>query len=55
MNFLNAMQREAALTRTENGALTHASSGTECLDLFFRAGGMRSASESDIAGTVIRA
>ncbi|MBP0972119.1 MAG: DUF2828 family protein [Oscillospiraceae bacterium] len=55
MEFLTALQREADLTCTENGALTHTSSGTDCLDLFFRAGGMRAASENDIAGTVIRA
>ena len=55
MNFLNHMKQESNLTYTENGALTHASSGSECLDLFFRAGGMRGASEQEIADVVIRA
>lgn len=55
MNFLNHLKAEANQAYTENGALTHASSGTDCLDLFFRAGGMRKADETAIANAVIRA
>ncbi|MBR3447547.1 MAG: DUF2828 family protein [Oscillospiraceae bacterium] len=55
MNFLNLLQQEANTAYTENGALTNASSGSHCLDLFFRAGGMRAASKHEIADTVIRA
>lgn len=40
---------------TLNGAVTNRTSGSFCLDLFFRAGAMRSASEEDIAAAVIRA
>lgn len=53
--MLNFLKHESNLTRTENGALTHVSSGTDCLDLFFRAGGMRAASEQEIADIVLRA
>lgn len=53
--MLNFLKHESNLTRTENGALTHVSSGTDCLDLFFRAGGMRAASEQEIADVVLRA
>lgn len=55
MNFLNMLQQEANTAYTENGALTNASSGSHCLDLFFRAGGMRAASKHEIADIVLRA
>ena len=55
MNFLDLLKKEANQAYTENGAVTNASSGTDCLDLFFRAGGMRAASENEIADTVCRA
>ena len=55
MTFLDQLRQEANTVYTENGALTNASSGSECLDLFFRAGGMRAASEREIANTVFRA
>lgn len=35
------MKRNAALTRTMNGAVTHGSTGDACLDFFAVAGGMR--------------
>ena len=53
--MLNLLKKEANITRTENGALTHRSAGTACMDLFFRAGGMRGAAESEIADLVCRA
>ena len=36
--MLNYLKEEAALGRTENGAVTLTTSGDRCLDLFFRAG-----------------
>lgn len=53
--MLNMLKSEASLTHTENGALTHSTSGSFCLDLFFRAGGMRNASGQEIADVVLRA
>ena len=53
--MLNFLKKEANLNITENGALTHRTSGTDCMDLFFRAGGMRCAAASDIAELVCRA
>lgn len=53
--MLNFLKQASNLTHTENGALTHATSDTDCLDLFFRAGGMRAASEQEIADIVLRA
>ncbi|MDE5885944.1 MAG: DUF2828 family protein [Oscillospiraceae bacterium] len=52
--MLKYLQQEANLTHTENGALTHSTSGSFCLDLFFRAGAMRNASEQEIADVVTR-
>lgn len=52
--MLNYLQQEANLTHTENGALTYSTSGSFCLDLFFRAGAMRNASEQEIADVVTR-
>ncbi|AUR86037.1 protein of unknown function DUF2828 [Vibrio phage 1.081.O._10N.286.52.C2] len=42
--FLNAMQTNDA--RTANGAVTHSTSGNECLNLFFTIGAMRGNNES---------
>lgn len=53
--MLEQLKNEMNLTYTENGALTHRSSLNACLDLFFRSGGMRNASEKKIANLVIRA
>lgn len=53
--MLNYLKSQMNLTHTENGAVTLRSSGTECLDLFFRAGGMREAAEGDIQSLVLRA
>lgn len=52
LNFINNKMNNAL---TLNGAVTNRTSGSFCLDLFFRAGAMRSASEEDIAAAVIRA
>jgi len=53
--MLNFLKDESNLTYTENGALTHSTTGDNCLDLFFRAGAMRNADEKDISDLVIRA
>ncbi len=53
--MLNFLKKEAANTTTLNGGMTHSTSNSHCLDLFFRAGAMRNASPEDIANTVRRA
>ena len=50
--MLNYLKKEASLTHTENGALTYSTSGSFCLDLFFRAGAMRNAPAQEIAEIV---
>lgn len=54
MNFLNLLKKESNLTYTENGALTHSSTNSFCLDLFFGAGAMREADERKINSSVIK-
>ena len=46
--MLNALTYEANLTCTENGALTHRSSGSDCLDFFAVCGALRHADENEI-------
>lgn len=41
MSFADSLMEEASYTRTLNGALTHSTTGEECLDFFSVAGGMR--------------
>jgi len=53
--MLNLINNEMNKTFTLNGGVTNRTSGSFCLDLFFRAGAMRSASEEEIAAAVIRA
>lgn len=53
--MLNYLKNALNHTTTENGAVTLRSSGNYCLDLFFRAGGMRDADEAEIGRTVTRA
>ncbi|MDE6671418.1 MAG: DUF2828 family protein [Ruminococcus sp.] len=53
--MLDYLKKESSVTTTENGALTYSTTGNECLDLFFKAGAMRSAEEKEIANVVIRA
>lgn len=47
--------KNTADTYTENGAVTYSTSGSDCLDLFFKAGAFRNADEDTIAKAVIRA
>lgn len=53
--MLNFINNEMNKTLTQNGALTNRTSGSFCLDLFFRVGAMRSADEEEIAAAVNRA
>lgn len=53
--MLNYINNEMNKTLTQNGALTNRTSGSFCLDLFFRAGAMRLATEEEIAAAVNRA
>ena len=53
--MLNELKQEAALSLTQNGGLTYSTSGTDCLDLFFRAGAMRWRSAKEIRRVFLRA
>lgn len=53
--MLNNLSKYANYSLTQNGALTHKSSGSDCIDLFFGAGSMRNATEDRISKAVIRA
>ncbi|MBR2283793.1 MAG: DUF2828 family protein [Ruminococcus sp.] len=53
--MLDELKRNASLTETENGAVTLSTSGSCCMDLFFRAGAMRHAGKSEIRRVVLRA
>ena len=53
--MLEYLKSEANRTFTENGAVTHATSGSHCLDLFATIGALRSAQEPQILDRFIRA
>ena len=53
--MLEALRTEANLTFTENGAVTHVSTLSDCLDLFATIGALRHASEQVILDRFIRA
>ncbi len=53
--MLNALTSESNLTYTENGALTHRSSGSDCLDFFAVCGALRNASSDEIVRRFLRA
>lgn len=53
--MLNAIKREANKTYTENGAVTYASTYSDCLDLFATVGALRNAKEEDIVARFMRA
>ena len=48
MNYLESLETEAGYVKTLNGAKTHGTSGSACLDLFAVAGGMRGRSARDL-------
>ncbi len=53
--MLQFLKNESDNSYTENGGKTYRSSGSDCLDLFFKAGASRNTSEEDIACAVCRA
>ena len=53
--MLNYLKDEANFTLTENGAVTHASTGSDCLDLFASIGALRHADEEEIISRFVRA
>lgn len=53
--MLAALKAEMNKTYTENGAATHSTSGSDCLDLFATVGGLRRAEEEEIRTRFLRA
>ncbi len=53
--MLEYLKNEANRTLTENGAATHVTTGSACLDLFATVGALRSNSEQEIINRFIRA
>ena len=53
--MLNYLKKEANITYTENGALTHRSTRSECLDLFATIGALRSSTEGEILSRFVGA
>ena len=53
--MLEYLKQEANRTYTENGALTHATTGSYCLDLFATIGALRSSEEEEILRRFLRA
>lgn len=53
--MLQNLKNEANRTVTENGAVTHATTYSDCLDLFATIGALRSSSEQEIINRFIRA
>lgn len=53
--MLNYLKDEANFTLTENGAVTHASTGSDCLDLFASIGALRHADDKEIISRFVRA
>ncbi len=53
--MLNFLKKESNTTYTENGGTAYRSTGSYCLDMFFKAGAMRNSTEEEIADAVTRA
>ncbi|SKB92860.1 protein of unknown function [Lachnospiraceae bacterium] len=53
--MLDFLKNEANMTYTENGALSFASTKSDCLDLFAAIGALRNASDEDIIGRFVKA
>ena len=53
--MLNYLKEEANRTLTENGAATHLTTKSDCLDLFSTIGALRRESEGEITGRFVRA
>ena len=55
MKMLELLRREANKAYTANGAVSNASTMSDCLDLFATAGALRNASDSEVVYRFIRA
>ena len=53
--MLEYLKNEANRTYTENGAVTHMTTYSDCLDLFATIGALRSRSEQEILNRFVRA
>ncbi len=53
--MLESLKREANIALTENGAVTYASTGSDCLDLFATIGALRRESDAEIVSRFVRA
>ncbi len=53
--MLNHLKNEANIAYTENGAVTNASTMSDCLDLFATIGALRAAEDQEIIGRFVRA
>lgn len=53
--MLESLKKEANITYTENGAVSHLTTGSDCLDFFATAGALRRESEAEILSRFIRA
>lgn len=53
--MLNHLKQQANKTLTENGAATHLTCGSDCLDLFSTIGALRRAEDSEIEARFLRA
>lgn len=53
--MLEQLKKEANLTHTENGAVSYATTESECLDLFATVGALRHASDEEIKSRFLRA
>ena len=53
--MLSLMKQESNITYTENGAVTNATSGSDCLDLFATIGALRRESDEEIIARFVRA
>ena len=55
MSFLNNLKEQSNVTYTENGAVTNASTFSDCLDLFYMAGATRNIEAIEVAKAVAKA
>ena len=52
--MLESLKEEANYTFTENSALTHKSTGSDCLDLFATIGALRNSDDNEIRTRFMR-
>jgi len=53
--MLDFLKKAANITRTENGAVTYATTHSDCLDLFATIGALRNSTEAEISTRFLRA